>query len=219
MSLLPEYMKASAIASAKIYADIDVNIVVAKLLLSNVGLVVRYSDDIFGDNAAAVGSYISTSMNDAAMLIKNVDELLVFGGYFDHSSEKAERAVSYELKAQGCFSDADATNRHLMQIAETNKIPDFFTKMKDVPQPKELLCTRVIGLAPVALDILLRHDMAMQMAKNMVAGAEGLMKISIAYEEAFLAEATNVWRLYRQCERQRPEIENFAQRMQINPFA
>lgn len=219
MSLLSEYKKACAIASAEIYTDIDQKILITQLCLSNIAVAVRYRAEVFGDDVRGLGDFIGTAFSGADMLIYNVDGLLEFGGYFDHSPEKNSRQESFRLKAAACADDISNHMIHCISMADTNNVPDFFLTMPPVEAPRQLLSKRMIGLVPALSNILVCHDLRMAMAKNMIASAEEMMKISSAYEEAFVAEATNVSRLYRMCERERMSIQTFIERLQPNPFA
>lgn len=218
MSLLPLFKEVCATASAEIYKDADLKITITELFLSNVAISVRYRADIFGDNEHAVGDYINANIQDANMLMGQVSDILIFGGYFDHSPEKDARMELHQAKAAGCAQKVGTHVAQLITIAETDTIPDDFIQRDDVAEPKKLLCKRAAGLAGVASNLLISNDMRLQLADNLVTVAGNLSKEMPSHAEMFSAEAENI-KLFRQlCSSQREEIQDFAKRMQPNPF-
>lgn len=218
MSLLPLFKEVCATTSAEIYKDADLKITITELFLSNVAISVRYRADIFGDKEQAVGDYITAHIQDANMLMGQVSEILVFGGYFDHSPEKDARMELHQAKAADCAKKVGAHVAQLIAIAETDTIPDCFIEMDEVAEPKKLLEKRAAGLADVASNLLISNDLCMQLADNLVTVASSLSTKMPSHAEMFRAEAENI-KLFRQlCSFQREKIQDFANRMQPSPL-
>lgn len=214
-----EFKAACAVACAEIYADIDLKVSVTRLCLSNVAVAVRYRQDLFGDDVMAVGDYISTALSGSDMLMHNAEELLQFAGYFDHSPERAEKAEECSAAVQACCADLSLHLGHVISIADTDAVPDFFLRMEPVAEPKTLLSKRMAGLATVMTNMLASHDLRMQMLDNLALGAREIAKTTSRYADIFKKEAGNILAVQEQCAVRRIEIKTLAERLQPNPFA
>lgn len=216
---MEELKAAYAAASAEIYEDLNVKILITELCLSNVGLAVRYRADVFGDDEKAVGDFIGTALSGADMLMHNAEELLRFGGYFDVSPEREARAEEHRASLEKCNAEVSTVLSHVISIADSNVVPDYFLTGEDVPDPRERLYTRMAGLAPEMTNMLLRHDLRVEMLENMVRGVDGYAEADPDNSKIYKAEAENIRAVHKQLLIRRIEIETFAGRMQPNPFA
>lgn len=216
---LSDFKAAYAVASAEIYKDIEVKILITELCLSNVALAVRYRAEVFGDDVNAVGDYIGTALSGSDMLMHNVEDLLEFAGYFDLSPERAARAESYRIKAAECSASVSTTLSHVISIADMDVVPDFFLEGEPVAEPKKLLSRRMSGLAVEMTNMLARHDLRMGMLENLAESAEGLAKKMPSEVKILKAEAENIQAIHKKLQLRRIEIETFAERLQPNPFA
>jgi hypothetical protein len=152
------------------------------------------------------------------MLTGQVSKILTFGGYFDHSLEKDARMELHRSKTTDCTNKINTYLVQLIVIAETDTIPDFFTQMDEVAEPKRLLAKRATDLAGVASYLLVSNDLRIKLADNLVTALGDLSTEIPTHADIFRAEAEKI-ELFRQlCSSQREDIQDFAHRMQPNPF-
>lgn len=210
---IAELKQSYAVAAAEIYADVDLKILVTELCLANVSLAVRYRAEIFGNGQKAVGDFIGTALSGADMLMHNTEYLLSAGGYFDISPDKAAQAETYRDKVSACCEMAGTVLHHVISIADTDVVPDWFFQTQEAASPKDVFNKRMEGLAPVMTGMLTSHDLRIGMLDNIAIGVDELVKTFPDQAALFRTEAANVRIFHRNQVIRRIEIETFAERL------
>lgn len=130
------FMKASAVSSKLIYKSIEEGISLTRLSVENLCIAAACREKL-SESGVAVSSCINTFLDDLPQHWDNIDNLLTFGGFFDHTPEKEARLAATQKKALGVGAQLSSCVSSLVFLAEKNVVSDFLLENGNVDRPRE----------------------------------------------------------------------------------